>query len=68
MTTGMYTRVVGGLLRVSAIVLVVYGGLLGLTYWGFVTTPKGFIPAQDMGYLMSTCSCPTPPRWSGPRR
>src|SRR5262249_33122219 len=33
--TTAYTRAVGGLLRLSLVVLVVYGGLLGLTYWGF---------------------------------
>ncbi|MBX9792408.1 MAG: multidrug efflux RND transporter permease subunit [Pirellulales bacterium] len=56
--TGTYTRVVGGLVRVSLLVLVVYGGLLGLTYWRFVVTPKGFIPAQDMGYLMVSVQLP----------
>jgi multidrug efflux pump subunit AcrB len=50
--TRYYTRLVGGLLRVSAIVLVVYGGLMGLTYWQLTSAPKGFIPQQDMGYLM----------------
>ena len=48
--TNVYTRVVGGLLRVSVLVLLVYGGLLGLTYWGFTNTPIGFIPSQDKGY------------------
>ena len=56
--TGTYTRVVGGLVRVSLLVLVVYGGLLGLTYWRFMVTPKGFIPAQDMGYLMVSVQLP----------
>ncbi|HUY90424.1 MAG TPA: efflux RND transporter permease subunit [Pirellulales bacterium] len=51
-STGLYARLVGGLLRVTAFVLVVYGGLLGVTYWRFVETPRGFIPSQDMGYLM----------------
>ena len=51
-TTNVYTRAVGMLLRVSALVLVVYGGLLGLTYWQFIRAPKGFIPTQDMGYLL----------------
>ena len=46
------------LLRVSAVVLVVYGGLLGLTYWEFIITPKGFIPPQDMGYLMVNVQLP----------
>ena len=42
----------GLLLRVSLIVLVVYGGLLYLTYFGFTHVPTGFIPAQDKGYLL----------------
>src|SRR5207253_1749357 len=45
--THAYTRAVGGLLRVSVLVLLVYGGLLVLTYLGFVYVPKGFIPSQD---------------------
>ncbi|MFO0909013.1 MAG: efflux RND transporter permease subunit [Isosphaeraceae bacterium] len=57
-TTGVYTRIVGGLLRVSLLVLVVYGGLLGLTYWGFTATPTGFIPAQDKGFLLVNIQLP----------
>jgi multidrug efflux pump len=51
-STRTYTRAVGGLLRVSAVVLLLYGGLLALTYWGFIRTPTGFIPQQDKGYLL----------------
>jgi multidrug efflux pump len=58
LATGMYARTVGGLLRVSVIVLVVYGGLLVLTYGLFKTTPRGFIPSQDMGYLMLNVQLP----------
>ena len=47
-----YSRSVGMLLRVSVIVLLVYGGLLYLTYLGFTKVPTGFIPAQDKGYLL----------------
>jgi multidrug efflux pump subunit AcrB len=56
--TGMYTRAVGMLLRVSVIVLVVYGGLLFLTYEGFTEAPKGFIPIQDKGYLLVNVQLP----------
>ncbi|MCC6418586.1 MAG: efflux RND transporter permease subunit [Gemmataceae bacterium] len=56
--TAGYTRVVGGLLRVSAVALVLYGGLVALTYLGFVRTPKGFIPNQDMGYLLVNVQLP----------
>ncbi len=56
--TNVYTRMVGGLLRVSVLVLVLYGGLLGLTYWGFTRTPTGFIPSQDKGYLLVNVQLP----------
>jgi multidrug efflux pump len=56
--TGAYTRVIGGLLRVSVIVLVLYGGLLGVTYWSFTHTPTGFIPPQDKGYLLLNVQLP----------
>jgi len=56
--TNAYTRMVGMLLRVSLIVLLVYGGLLGLTYVGFMRTPKGFIPTQDKGYLLVNVQLP----------
>ena len=56
--TGIYVQVVGGLLRVSLVVLVVYGGLLFLTYKTFVMAPKGFIPSQDKGYLLVNAQLP----------
>jgi multidrug efflux pump subunit AcrB len=56
--TYLYTGVVGILLRLSVIVLVVYGGLLYLTYWDFNRTPTGFIPAQDKGYLLVNVQLP----------
>ena len=51
-TADLYSRSVGMLLRVSVIVLAVYGGLLYLTYYGFTAVPTGFIPSQDKGYLL----------------
>ncbi len=58
LATTAYTRAVGGLLRVSVLVLVVYGGLLWLTYEGFAEAPKGFVPAQDKGYLLVNVQLP----------
>jgi multidrug efflux pump len=57
-TATIYTRAVGGLLRVSVLVLIVYGGLLFLTYGSFQATPKGFIPPQDKGYLLVNVQLP----------
>jgi multidrug efflux pump len=51
-SANLYARGVGILLRLSVIVLVVYGGLLYLTYFGFTHVPTGFIPPQDKGYLL----------------
>ena len=57
-STGAYTRIVRGLLFVCVIVVAIYGGLLGLTYWGFTHTPTGFIPQQDKGYLLVNVQMP----------
>jgi len=48
----LYSRGVGLLLRGSFIVLLVYAGLLFLTYLSFTRVPTGFIPPQDKGYLL----------------
>src|SRR5207302_7527736 len=58
LSTTAYTRAVSGLLRVAPLVLLLYGGLLGLTWWGFQTTPTGFIPQQDKGYLLVNVQLP----------
>ncbi len=57
-STRIYAAWVGRLLRASFVVLVVYGGLLYLTYLGFTKTPKGFIPSQDKGYLLVNVQLP----------
>ncbi len=54
----IYTWTIGKLLYLSVLVFIVYGGLLGLTYQQFLNTPKGFIPAQDMGYLLINVQLP----------
>jgi multidrug efflux pump subunit AcrB len=53
-----YSRFVGGMLRVFGLVLLVYAGLLFLTYRQFQSTPRGFIPAQDMGYMLVNVQLP----------
>ncbi len=58
LSTTVYTRAVSGLLRVSLLALLVYGGLLALTWWSFEQTPTGFIPQQDKGYLLVNVQLP----------
>ena len=38
--------------------LVVYAGLIGLTGWQFSRAPTGFIPDQDLGYLITVVQLP----------
>jgi hydrophobe/amphiphile efflux-1 (HAE1) family protein len=57
-STAAYVRVVGFLLRISAVALLIYAGLLVLTYWEFNRVPTGFIPQQDKGYLMLSVQLP----------
>jgi multidrug efflux pump len=56
--TRFYGRTVGWCLRLSAVVLLLYAGLLGLTYFGFTKVPGGFIPNQDKGYLIVNVQLP----------
>jgi hydrophobe/amphiphile efflux-1 (HAE1) family protein len=58
LTTTIYTGLVAGLLRISLIVLFVYGGLLYLTYDQFMKVPTGFVPQQDKGYLLLNVQLP----------
>ncbi|MCU0876695.1 MAG: efflux RND transporter permease subunit [Pirellulaceae bacterium] len=56
--TTAYGRGLASLLRISTIVLLVYGGLLLLTVFGFTRVPGGFIPSQDKGYLLLDVQLP----------
>ena len=57
-TIAGYGRSVSAFLRFSAVVLLVYGGLIGLTLLMFKVVPKGFIPEQDKGYLVVNAQLP----------
>lgn len=56
--TNVYTGIVSRLVRTSVIGLLIYGGLLGLTYLGFISVPGGFIPPQDQGYAVVSIELP----------
>ena len=53
-----YARLVGRLIRMTAVVLVVYLGLNGLNILAFEKVPTGFIPQQDQGYLILYAQLP----------
>ncbi len=56
--TSIYVTIVSFMLRVSVLVLLVYAGLVGLTYVVFQRAPTGFIPQQDQGRLIINVQLP----------
>ncbi|MBX9773051.1 MAG: multidrug efflux RND transporter permease subunit [Xanthobacteraceae bacterium] len=53
-----YAALTRRVLRVSAVMLVLYLGLIGLTAFGFSRTPAGFIPPLDRAYFIAAISLP----------
>jgi len=54
-----YSQSVARLIRVSAIALVVYAGLLAFTGFSFKSIPTGFVPSQDKQYLIAFAQLPS---------
>ena len=55
---GRYGAFVRKVVRMAAVMLAAYAGLLVLTAIGLTATPKGFIPAQDQGNLVAAVTLP----------
>ncbi|MBD9462415.1 MULTISPECIES: efflux RND transporter permease subunit [unclassified Pseudomonas] len=53
-----YVGTVARVIRSSGIALVLYAGLMVLTFFGFSTTPTGFVPGQDKQYLVAFAQLP----------
>ena len=58
LATRGYSIMVSWFLKGAVVALVIYGGLLYYTYDLFQKTPSGFIPSQDMGYLLANVQLP----------
>jgi multidrug efflux pump len=58
LVTQVYGRIVGWAIRLSAIVVVAYLGIIALTGFGFTQVPSGFIPVQDKGRLIVNIQLP----------
>jgi hydrophobe/amphiphile efflux-1 (HAE1) family protein len=53
-----YAGAAGFVIRHSAVMLLVYAVLIGSAGWLLFTTPQGFIPAQDRGYVIVAVQLP----------
>ncbi len=56
--SGGYARFTGGALRRGALLTVLYAGLLGVTAWRVLDTPRGFVPAQDQNNVAISLTMP----------
>lgn len=53
-----YSNSVRKVVRGGSVALLIYGGLLVLTYFGFQAVPPGFVPMQDKYYLVGIAQLP----------
>jgi len=53
-----YVGTVARVIRSSGIALLLYAGLMALTFLGFSNTPTGFVPGQDKQYLVAFAQLP----------
>jgi HAE1 family hydrophobic/amphiphilic exporter-1 len=53
-----YSGITHRLVRMAALMLLIYVALLAVTGWRLAATPKGFIPVQDQGNLLISISLP----------
>ncbi|MDB5340789.1 MAG: bepE 4 [Planctomycetaceae bacterium] len=54
----VYANTVGWNVRKAVVPLLAYAVLVGLTAYGFMKVPTGFIPRQDKGYLITVIQLP----------
>ena len=53
-----YARIVGGMVRRTLIMGVVYIGLIVLSGWSLLSLPTGFLPIEDQGYAIAAYQLP----------
>ncbi|MEM9282148.1 MAG: multidrug efflux RND transporter permease subunit [Verrucomicrobiota bacterium] len=54
-----YAFLVKKTIRLGLVMLLIYGGLMALAFFGFRKVPSGFIPTQDQGYAIVAAQLPT---------
>ena len=57
-TTARYTGLVSGMLRKTAVMAVVFAGLLTAAGFSLMRMPGGFVPVEDQGYIMVNAQLP----------
>jgi len=67
--TGRYVDGVSWMLRRGAIALLLFAGMVAITFGLWRTTPGSLVPDEDQGYyIAASVACPTARRWSARTR
>ena len=56
--THVYVAVLSRFMRVRWVMVVLFVGALGLTYWVYTRVPQAFVPEEDSGFLMTVIQAP----------
>jgi hydrophobe/amphiphile efflux-1 (HAE1) family protein len=56
--SNFYASLAGLVIRHRVVMLLIYVALIGSAGWLLVTTPQGYIPAQDRGYVIISAQLP----------
>ena len=56
--TSVYSLIIRRMVRLIALVVIVFAGLFALTGWGFTQLPTGFLPTEDQGYCFVNVQLP----------
>lgn len=57
-SSNLYVGIVKRIIRFAVVALLMYCGLLWMTYRAFQSTPTGFVPSQDKQYLIAFAQLP----------
>ena len=50
--TNVYVGIVARMVKRPALMIVLFAVIVGVTVWGFVRQPTGFLPTEDQGYAI----------------
>ena len=53
-----YNSLVGKMLRKPLISLIIFIGIIGAAFYGFIKWPTSYVPEEDMGYFMTSVQLP----------
>jgi HAE1 family hydrophobic/amphiphilic exporter-1 len=56
--TNAYVSILSRLLRIRWIMVLVFAGGLGLTFWVYRSVPRAFVPSEDQGYFIAIVQAP----------